>query len=462
VIWNDRIFLTSAEGADIAFLCVSTEGKELWRRKVGTGNRSVGFGGDEGNMASPSPSTDGKNVWVFTGSGDLACFDFDGSKLWGFNLQERYGRFDLQFGMHSTPVLHGGRLYLQVIHGPMQGPSEPAYVVALDAATGKEIWKRDRKTGATVECKHSYASPMLYDDGKLTFLLTHGGDYIVAHRLDDGEELWRHGGMNPPLDFGAAQSNASSTERTEVARPDSARQEGSSGLVDRFDTNKDGKVARSEIPEGPTRRVFDNLVEQHKLDPAKTYTVAELRQAIGSAQAPGQRSGRAGSGRPGYNATLRFVASPVAVPGLIVVPSAKKGNVLALRPNLMGDATTAKDARIWTVPRGTPDVPSPLVHDGFVYLASEDGVLTCLDAKTGEMHYRERLHGVKHRASPMYAAGHVFVPAFDGQVSVVKAGPKFEPVAQNKLGESLTASPAVSNGTLYIRTFDALWAIRQK
>jgi outer membrane protein assembly factor BamB len=263
--------------------------------------------------------------------------------------------------------------------------------------------------------------------------------------------------MNPPQDLATADAGS-----TEPARADSGRSEGG-GLVERFDTNKDGKVARSEIPEGPTRRVFDGLVEKHKLDANKTYTVAELRKAIGLTESstpdtPGpQRRQAAG----GYNQTLRFVASPVATPGLIVVPSAKKGNVLALRPDLKGDATNSRDAKLWTMPRGTPDVPSPLVHDGLVYLVSEDGVLTCLDAKSGERQYQERLHGVRHRASPIYADGHVFVPAFDGHVTVVKAGRKLEIVSNNELGETLTASPVVSGGTLYLRTFESLWAIRR-
>lgn len=449
VIWGDRIFLTSSDKADLLLICVGTDGKELWRRKIATGNHTVGLGGSaEGNLASPSPSTDGKHVWVFFGTGDLACVDFDGNEKWKFNMQQRYGPFDLQFAMHSTPVLHEDRLYLQVIHGPMRGDSEPSYLVALDKSTGKEIWKRDRKTGATFESKHSYASPVLYDDGKLKFLLTHGADYIVAHRLNDGQEIWRHGGMNPPQDSAAA----------DTGRPESGRSDGS-GLAERFDTNKDGKVTRAEIPEGPTRRVFDRLVEQHKLDADKTYTVAEFRTATGLGEAATEGSQRR-QAAGGYNQTLRFVASPVAVPGLIVVPSAKKGNVLGLRPDLKGDATNSKDAKVWNLPRGTPDVPSPLVHDGLVYLASEDGVLTCLDAKSGERQYQERLHGVRHRASPIYADGHVFVPAFDGRITVVKAGRKLEVVSQNDLGETLTASPVVSNGTLYLRTFESLWAIR--
>jgi hypothetical protein len=262
--------------------------------------------------------------------------------------------------------------------------------------------------------------------------------------------------MNPPQDLATANSSRVGGERADAGRSDAG-----GGLVERFDSNKDGNVNRSEIPEGPTRRLFDGLVERHKLDPAKTYTVAELRKAIGAAEvsaAGSSESQRRQAG--GYNQTLRFVASPVATPGLIVVPSAKKGNVLGLRPDLKGDTTNSREAKVWAMPRGTPDVPSPLVHDGLVYLASEDGVLTCLDAKSGQRQYQERLHAARHRASPIYADGHVFVPAFDGHVTVVKAGGKFQLVSHSELGENLTASPAVANGTLYLRTFDALWAIR--
>src|SRR5438105_14227335 len=95
-------------------LCVNTEGKLLWKRKLGTDSRKTR--GDEGNAASPSPSTDGKHVYAFAGTGDFVCFDFEGTEVWRFNAQDRYGRFQFQFGMHTTPVLYGGRLYLSMLH----------------------------------------------------------------------------------------------------------------------------------------------------------------------------------------------------------------------------------------------------------------------------------------------------------------------------------------------------------
>ena len=161
-----------------------------------------------------------------------------------------------------------------------------------------------------------------------------------------------------------------------------------------------------------------------------------------------------------YDKTLRFVASPLCADGVIVVPTAKRGPVRVIRPDGKGDITNSKGVHLWSHEK-TPDVPSPLIHDGLVYLCMADGNLACLNEQTGEEYYFERTHRQRHRASPVYADGHLYLTARDGIVSVVKAGKKFELVAQNELGEAIAASPVISNGTIYLRTFDSLWAIRK-
>ncbi|MEX2185984.1 MAG: PQQ-binding-like beta-propeller repeat protein [Pirellulales bacterium] len=361
IVWDDRIFVTSADGKDLVLICVGTDGKEQWRQTVATGDRKVRD--DEGNAASPSASTDGKFVWTFMATGDLACFTVEGQPVWKFNVQDRYGKLKIQFGMTSTPVLDGDQLYLQLIHGEGDPKTREATVVSLEAATGKEIWHVGRDSDAIDECEHSYASPVIYRDDKQAFLLTHGADYIVAHRLEDGKEIWRCGNLN-----------------------------------------------------------------------LKTQ----------------------------YNNTLRFVASPVAVPGMIIVPSAKNGPVLALRPDGEGNITEAKSAYYWMRDRNTPDVPSPLVKDDIVYLCRENGVLIAVDAASGKELYQERVHLTRHRASPVFADGHIYLTGRDGTVNVVAHGPEFKIVATNKLGEEMSASPAIANGRIYLRTFDALYAIGEK
>ncbi len=360
IVWNDRIFLTSSDKEDLVLVCADTRGNLLWKRVVAGGD--IEYRKDEGNNASQSPSTDGQHVWCMFGTGDLACYDFEGRKVWKFNVQDRYGKFQMNWGFHSSPVLDGDRLYLQLLH------SNGWTVVALDKLTGAGVWKQHRPSDARGESKESYATPFIYRDGEHEFLLTHGADYIVAHRLSDGEELWRCGGLNPK-----------------------------------------GK----------------------------------------------------------YNNSLRLVASPVAVPGLIVVPSAKSGPVLGLHPDGSGDITDSESVRAWKWPANSPDVPSPLVHDGLVYLCRENGVLYCVDAETGQQLYEQRMHSDRYRASPLYYDGKVLCISRDGTATVVKAGREFEKLAENTLNtearaENITSSPVVSEGTLYLRTFGALYAIRSQ
>lgn len=354
VVWGERVFLTSADGQDLVLIAVSTAGKKLWTQRVASDNRSVR--GDEGNYASPSPSTDGRHVWTYMGTGDLACYTVDGKPVWKFNVADRYGKVDIQFGLTSTPVLDGDRLYLQLLH------SKAKLVIALDKATGKDVWRHERQSDARDECEHSYASPVLYRHGGLELLLAHGGDYITAHRLVDGSEIWRCGGLNP---------------------------------------------------------------------------------------------------QGAYNPTLRFVASPGVGEGLVVVPSAKNGPVLGLDPASRGDLSDSKNGHYWDRANNTPDVPSPLVHGGLVYLCREEGTVLCLDAKTGQEYFAKNVHRDRYRASPVYADGAIMVTGREGTVSLIKPGRQFELIAKNTCGEPMTASPAISGGRIYLRTFDALYAVGQ-
>ena len=189
IVWGDRIFLTGEDKGSLVLMCVSTEGKEIWRKKVGAtgGYKKMN---DEGSLTSgASPCTDGNHVFAFSSSGELACFDFTGKDIWQVDLQKRYGRFNIQFGMHSTPVLEGGRLYLQLMH------TDANLVIALNAADGTEVWKVKRDSDGQAECLHSYASPVLWRKGAETYLITHGNDYAIAHSLKDGGEIWRLGGL---------------------------------------------------------------------------------------------------------------------------------------------------------------------------------------------------------------------------------------------------------------------------
>jgi outer membrane protein assembly factor BamB len=162
-----------------------------------------------------------------------------------------------------------------------------------------------------------------------------------------------------------------------------------------------------------------------------------------------------------HDNTLRFVASPTATEEFLVVPTAKGGPVLGLQASELSGNVTGKSPVKWFGDR-TPDVSCPVIHEGLVYLCMNDGRVRCVDQKTGEKVYDERIHNAQHRASGVVSEGHLYLTARDGVCTVVKLGKKFEVLAENELGEPQTASPVISNGTLYMRTYAALYAIRAK
>lgn len=187
-VWDDRIFVTSIAEPEVVLMCIGTDGKEKWRHALSSTGKAGR--GDEGDYASGSCSTDGKHVWTFVGSGKLVCYTVDGKLVWDADLQ-KYGKFGIQFGCHWTPVLYKGKLYLQVMHRNAQ------IVLALDAATGNEIWKVKRLGYGKGESPDTYSSAFMWEGQGGPLLVTHGNDYCTGHKLDNGEEVWRVAKLNP-------------------------------------------------------------------------------------------------------------------------------------------------------------------------------------------------------------------------------------------------------------------------
>ena len=296
-------------------------------------------------------------------NGILHCFTVEGTLVWKKDLQTEYGRFDIQFGMTTTPILYQGRLYLQLIHGPMLKPgTSHGIVIALDARDGTELWRQPRETPATRENKHSYASPIIVRTDRDAWLVTHGADYAIGHALDDGRERWRCAGLNP---------------------------------------------------------------------------------------------------RDSYNPFLRLVASPCFRDGLLVVPSAKNGPVLGLEVDQLdsrGDVTERAEAHRWRIERNTPDVATPVIYQGIVYLARENGILIGIDASHGETLFSKRLLAGNHRSTPVAGDGKIYLADRKGRLIVLRAGRDPEEISASTLNETVTASPAIAEGRIFIRSFQAVYA----
>jgi outer membrane protein assembly factor BamB len=353
IIWGDKIFLNVAEGDNLSLWCVDRkQGTALWKKPLGGGNTKM----RKQNMSSPSPVTDGKSVYVMTGTGVLKGFDFTGKEIWSRDIQKDYGQFGLNWGYASSPLLFEDALFVQVLHG--MKTDEASYILRVDKKTGKTVWRVERPTNAIRESPDSYTTPaLLRHAGRVEIVIT-GGDCVTGHDPADGRELWRVNGLNP-----------------------------------------------------------DN--------------------------------------HPFY----RIVASPVIADGIIYAPTRVKP-LLAIKAGGRGDVTSSH--KLWAFQNG-PDVPTPVTDGKYFYIVDDRGVMWCLDAKSGEVIWgQQRIKPGTYSASPVLADGKIYVTSEDGITTVVKAGPKFEVLAENNLNDYCLSSPAISDGQIFIRTTQHLYCIGKR
>lgn len=200
VIWEDHVFLTSANGEtnSVGLALDRKTGKELWRKEF------TGVGKDKrSNFAAPSAVTDGKTVTFFFGNGQIGVYDFAGNELWSGDIADRVGGFAFGWTFSSSPVLYGDKLYLQILQRdePVEGrglENAESFIMALDVKTGEEVFRQLRPSNALMESREAFTSPIIANVDGRNELVVIGGDCITGHDLDnDCKELWRWGTWNP-------------------------------------------------------------------------------------------------------------------------------------------------------------------------------------------------------------------------------------------------------------------------
>lgn len=228
---NDNIYLTLGRDGTNTLLCLSKQGKTVWEKAFGKerpGKNAKASG------SNSSPVTDGKNIYVYFKSGDLACVSPVGEVVWSMNIQEKYGPDSLWWDLGTSPVLTANSIVVAVMQ------TGPSFLVSLDKATGKELWKADRWLDVNQEANQAYTTPTLAKLKHGEALITVGADHVTAHAVVDGKLLWKLGGFNPenngyfrsiasPLVIDGlaicpyARGNTVTALRTEVGLPDDNR-----------------------------------------------------------------------------------------------------------------------------------------------------------------------------------------------------------------------------------------------
>jgi outer membrane protein assembly factor BamB len=379
VVWGGRVFVTSAVSSDpkatfrpglygdgdastdrtrhrwVIYALDKRTGKVLWERTAHEGvpvdKRHI-----KSTYANSTPATDGRIVVAWFGSQGVHAYDVNGRFLWKVDL----GRLDLgaydiptyEWGPASSPVIWNGLVIIQC------DTQQDSFVLALDANTGKTVWKTER------EELPSWGTPTVAVTPNGPELVANASNFIRGYDPSTGRELWRLG--------------------------------------------------RSSKITAPT---------------------------------------------------------PVFADGVFVVVSgrAPERPIFVVRPGARGDLTlpegkASSEWVAWSRTGRGSYMPTPLVYGGILYVLSNNGLLDAYDLRTGEEVYRQRLPlvGSGFSASPVAADGKLYLSNEDGEMLVIAAGKNFEHVATNSMGELLMATPALSEGVMYVRSASSLFAVGRK
>lgn len=348
---------------------------------------------------------------------------------------------------NSSPIVWGDRIYLTTAQ---QGGARLS-LVALNRAEGRLLWETVVPQDAVehVHQKNGHASATPVTDGRMIYA-SFGRHGLVAFDLT-GNIIWQHKFGAIENYHGPAGSPVLYKDRLFLYQ-DHRGSSGQRAFVAAFDAKTGKKLwetPRTENVGWGTPVVIsaggrDELVinSQRRVAAYDPATGRELWTVRGM--------------------TFEVIPTPVVGEGLVFASSGRAGPTLAIRPGGNGDVTTTHVA--WNTPKGSPFVPSPLVHDGLLYLINDmQSILTVYEARTGALVYQGRL-GVAQRegfsASPVLVNGEVFFTNDEGETFVVKAGREFRLMHTNSLGERTLASPALVDGIWYWRTATSLVAIQ--
>ena len=375
---------------------------------------------------------------------------------------------------HSSPVVWGDRIFLttaiegevvpgakavthmdegkEFVHPDAVGADRKHKfeVLAIDAKTGKILWEKVAFEGTPYDSAHrkaSFASPTAATDGERVYAFF-GAEGLYAYDYE-GKLAWKASlGSIAAMGVGYGTSPVLH-EGLVIIQCD--EDSGEKSFIVAFDA-RTGKEAWRTPRKVQVSWATPVVVPAGSRDELVTVGNEWL---IAYDPATGKELWRA------RGLESNAVPSPVAGKDLVILTSgypAKKA--IAIKPGGTGDVT-GTDRILWTYDKGTAYVPSPILYGDFVYLVTDKGLITCLDAKTGAVKYEGGRPPVPatFMASPVALDGKILLASQDGDVFVIKAGPAHQVLGTNSLGEPISASPAIANGRLYIRGEKTLFAI---
>lgn len=401
-VHGDAIYLTTFDEGRLATVALDrATGRPRWTREVPTTYIEPHHA--TSSPAAATPACDGQRLYVFFGSYGLLCYDLQGRLVWSREL----GPFQDEFGAASSPILVDDKLIVIADH------DIDSYVMALDRSTGKTLWKTDRP-GFT----RSYATPVVFTADDRRQIIVAGALQLAAYDADDGEKLWWVNGLARIVNTTPAQGLGMLFVATWSPGGDTDARlamDAWSTAIEKWDANQDGKLTRDEVDDADVLDRFFriDLDQDKKLDESEWEKYARVFELA-------------------------------------------QNTLLAIRPGGSGDVTD--EAVVWEYRKGLPYVPSPLVYRGVLYMVKNGGILTCLDARSGRLVKQLRLPSNEgYYASPVAGDGKIFIASEPGVVTVVNAGSASGTLSSHDFGERTMATPIIAEGRVYVRTEKAVY-----
>ena len=414
VLTRDRIFVTGHSTDKLFVICLDrATGKILWQREVPR-SRSGRLQNVNG-PASPSPVTDGSNVYVFFQDFGMISFDANGKERWKLPL----GPFNMFYGFGASPILVDDKIIL-----PVDQDNPSSYLIAVDKNSGKVRWKVERPVVIS-----GYSTPIVYQppQGPKQIVVPESFQ-LSAYSVADGKRVWWVRGLACEMKSIASHDseylyiNGWGFPQNQPGRqvPTTSWQEGLAA----YDKDKDQMITKAEIEAAKGTAMMDKMLvaafeafdtdRDEKLN-AKDWEVFRAMMA-------------------------------------------SENGLLAIKMGGQGDQTAT--AIRWRYTKPVPQVPSTLLYQGVLYMINDSGILISFDPATGNVIKQGRLHGAidKYFSSPVAADDKVFLIGQGGQVSVLKAAGDWQVLAVNELDDECYATPAIADGHIYIRTRSALYS----
>ena len=410
IVAGNNLVLTAFDGGKLVTIAYNrADGKEAWRAEA-PAKKIEPFHKKESSPASSTPATDGKRIVSYFGSCGLFCYDLDGKELWRYELPMAIILGN--FGSGVSPIIADDTVIL------LRDVANEPKILAVNLTTGKLKWETKRLS------KVSYGTPVVWDTPAGKQVVAPGHARMIAYDLQTGDEKWSVAGIPSGCCASPVAANgvlyfagmSSSSEADKMPSFDD--------MLKLLDKNKDGVITKDETVGTQMYDFFDHQ----------------------------DQNGDGKLTRDEWDVIGKFMAEG-------------KNVAFAVKPGGAGDVT--KSHLLWKTTKGLPYITTALLYRGQYVMVRDGGMVTAYDAKSGKAVYtQERAAGEgRYYASPVAANGNIYFTSLEnGAVTVVKAGlDRPEVVATNsELGERVSATPAIADDTLYIRTAGHLYAFAEK